>query len=1200
MSHIAVQRSFSLCCYLQARVEHPVGESLPETLLFPGQFRTATTVLEGTMAALKFNFRIFLKTLTCGLATLLCLALVSPAFAQMTITGRFSGTVLDTTGAALPGTTVTVINQGTGLSRTVVTDARGFYVVTDLPVGNYEVSAEQKGFGKATRSGFHMDPDARITADFTLKPGGVTETIEVTASGESVNTTSGEITRVIDANQVQNLPLNGRNYNELVSILPGVAVTDEDAMAVTTSLTASPFSVNGIRSDQMLHTVDGGFNLDSGSNGSLINNIGLDFTQEVSVKTSNFSAEYGRAAGAAINVVTKSGTNRFHGGISEYFRNDALDATNYFSKDSNGNAIKPELRFNNPAWQLGGPIRKDKIFFFVGQQWKYVRTATSAATVTMPTKAELAGDFRDWQYNKLTLVKPASAPAGCTITNNVLSPQCITPDGKAIAALYSAMENKAASFSNVGKGGNTIYQNPNPFDSREDFARLDFRVTNTQNMYLRYVHDEFNILLPSGFSCASEVPSCAENRSRPGTSYQLDHTWTISPTLINDAKINASWNGQRLMPVGDDWKRATYGFQFPFVFPQGGGRFRNSIPDIMMTTFQTIKGQSHALLAPTTDITPSDNLTWSHGAHTLKTGVVVIRNRKDQNSRTLYAGAATFTSSTPSASNNSSGNALADALMGNFSKYEEASDDPIGFFRFTQYHAYVTDNWKVLRNLSLEMGVRYQYVTPWYTQANNLSNFDPALYDPSKAVTIKTNGSIDTTKGGNPLNGIVRAGDGVPADQLTRFPIGQTPAVLNIPAGAPRGLWSPQSAWAPRFGFAWQPTNRDNMSIRGGLGIFYDTPEGNMIFDEAGNPPWASSSVFNQANLANPSGGAASGAGLQSLSAIDKNLKQAYTMSYSLSVQRDLPKGIFMELAYVGNQARHLMRKPDINMPSLAVMQANQTAPSATKATTLDALRPFKGFSAINMFLSDAISNYNALQAYAAKRTGNLTMTISYTFSKNLTDSGGGAEDVRNSGNNDNIQDAVMRSLNYGPAGFDHRHIFVSTFNYRLPFFLSSGGFLRQTLGGWELGGLTQAQSGGPYTVTASSTIFGLPAIRRRADYLGGPIQLDTASGAQWFNTATFAPAPDGRLGNSGAGIVRGPGLWKTDFSLRKDFGLHGEDVKLQFRADLINAFNRANFRFSSTSADLANNTNISSGDYGHPSSAGPPRNVQLGMRLTF
>ncbi|PYX89929.1 MAG: hypothetical protein DMG67_13900 [Acidobacteria bacterium] len=541
----------------------------------------------------------------------------------------------------------------------------------------------------------------------------------------------------------------------------------------------------------------------------------------------------------------------------------------------------------------------------------------------------------------------------------------------------------------------------NPFNWREDIARIDYHLNQKQSMYLRYLHDNYDVTLPFGFSCGGSFPTCQENRRRPGTSYQLAHTWLITPTLINEASVNASWNGQRVPPVGDAWKRSTYGFTFPQIFANGGGRFRNSIPDITISGTcgvspknvlnpvsaacpGSIKGQEHSLLSPTTDIAANETLTWSHGAHTLKGGVVVIRNRKDQNARSDYAGNVTFTTSN---STNTTGNSLADALLGNFQDYKEASDDPTGHFRFTQYHAFVTDNWKVLRNLSLELGVRYQYAIPTYTQANNFSNFDPSLYDPTQAVTLLSNGNIDTTKGGNRLNGIIRAGSGVPSDQLVNVPIGNSPAVLAVPAGAPRGLYQPLSKFAPRFGFAFAPFSDGKTSIRGGFGIFYDTPEGNMDFDELSNPPFATTVDLQNGSLSNPSGGKPPAAAPISISAVDPHLKSAYTMSYSFSIQHELPRGVFFEMSYVGNEARHLIRKPDINQPSLAALIAN--AAITTNRPSVNTLRPFKGYSSINTFVSDATSNYNAFQAHVTKRKGNLMLTGSYTWSKALTSSGG-------------------------------------------------------------------------------------------------------------------------------------------------------------------------------------------------------------------
>jgi hypothetical protein len=1070
------------------------------------------------------------------------------------------------------------------------------------------------------KSGYHLDADGRITADFMLKPGTVTQTVEVVASGETVNTVSGEISRVVDMNQVQDLALNGRNYIQLVSLVPGVALIDEDQMQVTTSLSATNQSVNGVRPDQNHLTVDGGFDLDSGSNGSQINNVGVDFIQEVSIKSSNFSAEYGRNSGGAINAVTRSGGKNYHGTLLEFFRNDKLDAMNFFAPNGlNGQPQKQKLRFNNFGWNLGGPVPifKDKFFFFVGEEWKILRQTTPPSRTNGPTSAELAGDFSFLLHpgigqKAVQLLAPVTKTP---IPNNNIA-SLMTPDGKALAALFTAMEQpqQGAFFTDAPKGNNLIYQVDNPFNWREDIARIDYRLTEKQSMYLRYLHDNYDITLPFGFSCGGSFPTCQENRLRPGTSYQLAHTWLITPTLINEASINAAWNGQRIPPVGTAWERSTYGFTFPQIYPNGGGRFRNSIPDM---TFSgtcgfglitpappnaapnapcpgSIKGQEHSLLSPTTDITANETLTWSHGAHTLKGGVAVIRNRKDQNSRSDYAGNVTF--NTGGGNTNSTGNSLADALLGNFQDYKEASDDPTGHFRFTQYHAFVTDNWKILRNLSLEFGMRYEYAMPTYTQANNFTNFDPSLYDPTQAVTLDPKSGNIVGTSGNRFNGMIRAGSGVPSDQLVNVPIGNSLAVLAVPAGAPRGLYHSQSLVAPRFGFAFSPFSDGKTSIRGGFGMFYDTPEGNMDFDELSNPPFATTVDLQNGNLSNPLGGKPPAAAPISISAVDPHLKTAYTMSYSFSMQHEMPHGVFFEMSYVGNEARHLIRKPDINQPSLAALIANAAIPTASRPS-VNTLRPFKGYTSINMFISDATSNYNAFQAHVTKRKGNLMLTGSYTWSKALTSSGGGNNDIRNSGSSDNIQDFADRFLNYGPAPFDRRHIFVATYSYNIPFFRAQEGFVGHALGGWEVSGITRAQTGQPFTVTGTAS--GSALGRRRADFIGGDISISNPTPDHWFNTAAFAPAPDTRLGNSFPGVVRGPGLYTWDLSVRKVFNIQ-ENWKLRFQTDFFNAFNHTNLRFDSLTSEVVNNTNFNDGSFGTATAAGPARNIQFGLKLTF
>src|SRR6266851_1654336 len=816
------------------------------------------------------------------------------------IFGRISGTVTDSQGSVVAGVKITIVNEETKLERQATTDSNGYYVASDLPVGVYSVIAEQSGFKKLKKTGNDLVAGARMSVDLSLVVGEVSQKVEVAATAETINTTSGELARVIDSSQVRTVALNARNYMQLLSLTPGTALTVDDQLSLTTSLAINNQSVNGNRPDSNALSVDGGFNMDSGSNASQVNNVGIDFIREVAIKSSNFSAEYGRNSGASINVVTRSGGDSYHGTVFEFIRNEKLDA-----KNPAPGALKTPLRFNDFGWDFGGPIKHGKLFFFAGEEWKRIRLTATPQTRTVPTAAELTGDFSAL----LALPAPVQLhePGSATfIPGNRLDLDPNTPlttDGKAIAKIYSTMTALASGVSPFVPKGATIpialtatFQPNNPFNWRQDLVRLDYRLNDKHSLYGRYLHDNFDLVDGFGtFVDAGVLPTTPTHRLRPGYGIQTGETWLITPQIVNQAKINASWNGQRIPPAGVNWQRATYGFAFPQLFP--GGRFPDGIPDISinsgggMPAISGTQGPDFSLLSPTVDIAPADDITWQKGPHTFKAGVLVVRNRKDQNGRSRYNGQITFSNAASNA--NTTRNALADALLGNFQSYTEASDDPIGHFRFTDVEAYVYDSWKMTRRFSLEFGLRYQHAGPTYTQANNIVSFDPSLFDPLQAVTLTANGnSIDTTKGGNRLNGLVRAGDGVPADQLVRVPNGNSPGVLAVPAGAPRGFYDVEHLFAPRFGFSYSPFKDNRTAIRGGIGLFYDKPEGNIIFSQLNIPPFIQSSTFQNGNLSNPSSGAAGGASLLGVSAIDPHLKLARTTSYSLGVQHEMPWGV--------------------------------------------------------------------------------------------------------------------------------------------------------------------------------------------------------------------------------------------------------------------------------------------------------------------
>ena len=1003
--------------------------------------------------------------------------------------GRISGTVTDSSSAAVGGAQVVIRNVETQLTRALATDTAGFYVATNLPIGPYEVEVSIQGFQTQKQSGLTLVADGRLTANFQLTIASTSEAIEVTATPtEALNTISGEISRVIDTKQVTNLALNGRNYLQLMTLVPGAVVTNPDQFSVTTSLSAGNQTMSGNRSDTNNLTVDGAFNLNAGSNTSLVNNVGTDFIQEVKLQTSNFSAEYGRMSGAAFTIVTKNGTNQFHGAAFEYFRNQDLDARSFFA------TAKTPLHFNDFGYDLGGPIQKNKLFFFVGEEWKRLRQLQTPSRVTVPSSALLAGNFA----GQAQLYYPGTKNP---IPNNDIR-SLITTDGAAIANVYRAMSKLGVAFNDQSAANNLTLSQPNPLDFREDIVRLDYHLSDKHSLYGRWLNDDNKLIDPFGTFSGSNLPTTPTQRMRPGVSLMFAETWLPTPTIVNEFRGVAGWIAQQIPPYGDTWKRSSYGFAFPHLY--SGQPYPDGIPQVSITSYAGFQGPNFWTHSPLTDIQFSDTVTFVRGSHVLKAGAIFVRSRWDQNGRAMFTGSASFNAS---GNPNTTGNALADALIGNFRSYTEASFDPMLFLRFSQPEAFVQDSWKVNRKLSLELGLRYQYMQPMYTVANNMANFVPALYDPAKAVQISTSGLV-VANSGNPYNGLIRAGDGVPKGQEGRVPSATSALVQQIPSGAPRGLYDGASTFGPRFGFAYTPVNKT--VIRGGFGLFYNRPEGNLTNPAGNTPPYLQVSAFDNGNLSNPGGGApATSSTIGTITAIDPGLKNAYQEQFSLGVQRELPRGLFAEATYVGNLGRHLLREPNINYADLARVAAN---PSASTSMFV----PYLGYTTINQFRSDATSNYHSLQTYVSKRSGMTMFTGGYTWSKCLTDSSGMTESPENYQN---------RHFNYGPASFDRRHTFSGTFVWSLPRLSNQNAVVRTAAGSWQFSGVIRLQTG-PYFSITGSTATGtrsrrLPG-RIHAGGLGPEHQrLDQQVGVCHRADGPFRKLRDQQCPGTGAAVLR-------------------------------------------------------------------------------
>jgi carboxypeptidase family protein len=1231
------------------------------------------------------------------------------------IFGHISGTVTDSSGAVLPGVKLTLVNEATQARRELTTDQSGFFAADEVPVGTYSVVAEKSGFKATAKKGNVLHAGARLTVDLSLPVGEITETVSVIGVAEPVNTTSGEVSTTITQEQIQNLALNQRHYETLVGLVPG-AVLDSSGTnpaALTISYNNSVADTNGQRLDGQNWSVDGGFNLDSGSNNSTFNQVGVDFIQEVNVQTSNYDAEFGRAASATINVVTKSGGTQYHGSGFEFVQNNIFNAENAGLKLTNptatGYKAVPPFHFNDFGWSVGGPVpliqRKGKLFFFAGQEFKkfrgvYPGLTTASQQLTFPTASEVAGDFSDLSGAGLALKTPAVIPASCGgvlyTSPNVINPSCITGDGAAMASLYtltakiSAQGGLPASTSS----GNLTFNLPNPLNIREDIIRIDERPTDKQMFYFRYLHDSVDIYNPySTFAStlnggAPVLPVDPDLRHRPGYNYQIGWVEVISPALINEVKFNADWHKQRTPPQGTAWLKSTYGFKF--IPPLGNPtQFPNGLPQISFTcgtcakfptaTPNPVNGPAPSYLAsPVTDINPADNVTWQKGNHSVKFGAEYVRDRKTQNSRTTYDGTITFADTAGATTGaNSTGDPFADALLGNFSSLSQNSAVTIGQFRFNDVEAYLQDTWKATSKLSLVLGLRYTYTTPTYAQGNNMTNFDPYTFNVAQESTFATTGSGNklnpaspglcsgplTNVVGSPVltvecNGLTRPGQ-VPADQAARVPVTSAdPQLLaKIPATAARGFYQPEHLFAPRIGFSYAPFG-DKTVVRGGFGIFYDKPEGNVLgsgINSQGYVPWAQSASISGTNASLSQFDAAPGAAAVpvpttlSLNGVNPKLVVARTYEYSFGIEHELPTDALLRINYVGNFGRHILRTPSFNNATWIPQGLIPVSPNpntfacpsginaaaygcsggfATSTLRNDQIRPYLGYSSIGEALSDVNSNYNSLQASLTKRKGFVSGTFSYTFSKALGD-GGGAGDAYNenpepecpftclvstaanpvlvNGSTTAVvggtqTGGVVRTwqqYEYGRLSFDHTHVLAMALTIESPWGRTSHGVEGSVVKGWSVSGIMHFQTGGFLTATATQNLgtSGLSA-GRRANFNGQSILFSgtctKATAICWANPSAFSQESTLGAGDAPVNNIIGPHFYQWDMSLRKVF-------ELPYREGMRLQFQADAFNvFNHANWNNPTVSNAGSPSFGQITGALPARVLQFGGKFVF
>ena len=1118
--------------------------------------------------------------------------------------GTIGGTILDPTGATVPNAKVTITNSDRNqVVRTIKTDPTGTYSAPLIPVGNYSIKVETTGFKSESRTGIVLNVSDDLKINITLQVGSMTESVTVEEAPVSVELGTPASSTTIEGMQVRELSLATRNYEQLVALMPGVTSAPTDELYIGNSAPAGtaatmPYYVGGNRNSGNNWTVDGADNVDRGSNLTLMTFPSVDAISEFKVERSLYTADTGRAGGAQINVVTKSGTSQFHGGLYEFFRNDALAANNWANNANkvnviNGAAKIPALRWNDFGGTIGGPVYipgkfnkdRNKTFFFYSQEHRRIITYSTFNPV-LPTAAMLQGTF---SQPVCVTVASGVCPAGSTPVTQIPVNQ-INPNAAAyIKDIYAKLQ--LSSVNTVAATTSGFFAQRNLFNADQYIARIDHSFGERFNIWGKFEIDQIPTTEPGGLFQGSSIPNGAiTNTNSPGRSLVFHAVNTLMPTVLNEAGFNFSQSRIASTPVGITTKANSPDINpaEPFANTQG------VVPNVTFTGGTSIVGYG-----PYNELnrnyTVLDNLTWIKGRHTFKFGFNSNRYNKTENAASQQ-GVFNFSAVGAPTGTTTFQQSFANFLLGNVATFSMPSTDITPNIWAWQHEAYAQDDFKVSPRLTVYAGVRWSFFGQPTDSGNLLTNFDPTQYNPANAPKIDPlTGNIVTGTGNNPsLNGITVGGKSSPyGDHIA-------PNVYKN--------------FAPRLGLAWDPFGNGKTAIRAGYGIYYDSGlYGTYEQNTFANPPYVQSVTYSNGSFTNI------GSATQQVSAAPLGLHASqvpalipYVQQWSFDVQRTLARNTVLEVGYFGSKGTHLLGIVDINQaPPGAALAAGLHLPNGSTIFTsadeprINAVRPYQGFLYINALETAFDSNYHSLQAQFRKNFGGSGLfNAAYTWSKYLTDNGSDRSNAPQNSYN-------WHEGEYGPSPGDRKQVLTLNYVYILPIFKSSHGIASAALKNWQVSGITSFYSGAPFTVTTSSfDSGGLGSVGNNSSSSARPDMtcdpnanapklfagVPVAGSPTWFNTSCFQATPQGavRPGNAGRGTVRGPGYFNWDLTLAKSFELSPEGrVKLQLRGEAFNALNWVNpSGFSST-----NNT---SPTFGVISSYRASRRIQLALKLSF
>src|SRR5579862_2733972 len=1093
------------------------------------------------------------------------------------VTAVLRGTVYDPSGATVSSVAVTATQIETGFSRAASTDAQGDFVLVELPVGHYKLQADAKGFQRFIREGLTLEVNQTALVAIRLVIGTDARQIEVAADAPLIENTNSSLGKTVDQQSIQDLPLNGRHFTQLGTLQTGVVPITPGLQAAGGSLRdGQAYAVNGQRPESNNFLIDGADNFNN-VDGGFVLEPPVDAIAEFRILTHTANAEFGHSTGSTTNIVTRSGANAFHGSAWEFLRNDAFDAKSFFAQ-----SVEP-LKRNQYGGTFGGPLKKDKTFFFVYYEGLRER-AGETQEATVPSANEKQGNFAE-------LCTSLSSSAHFDGNGNCVDSSGPRPDGQIFNVFAPApqplpynqvpfinpvSQNLLAYYPLPNLGGNTLVSTLNKSTDNDQFGvRLDHYLTPRDVLNFRYIFSQGNVVDPLSPSGA-DVPGFPVGEDHRAQNFVATETHNFSSSLVGLARLSFLRNRFFLDEHINHSDPASLGFTYQ---PQLQAAF--GPPFIQVAGFASI-GDPITGPRQSWDSTLGVNgsLTWIHGRHEVKFGAGYDYDRLNVLFGIASNGFFVFIPAPFT-------NPFANFLIGQPFLFLQGGGDPSRNLRGQAVNLYVQDTYKLSSRLTLNYGLRYEIPFP-YTEEKNRQNL------------------------------------WIPGRQSVVFPTAPVGLLYPGDPGVPRGLIQTDfKAFAPRVGLAWDPTGKGKWLVSSAYGIFYDpyyTGEGGPLQTPNSAPPYLETEQLQfPANFADPfNGGNPFNGGFpptMTLLTLDPKLRLPYAQDWNLNIQRSIANSWLFEIGYVGTKGTRLPRfieaNPAVDMPGQTT-QDNSDQRRLYSGCTIAQPSPCT-YSSVGEISGISNSTYNALQTSLQHRfSRGMAMLASYTYSKTLDDVSSfnitGSASQSTAGENDLAQNPFDLAAEHGRSMFDSRHRLVVSYQWDLPFFKHSQEWYAHILGGWQVNGVTVAQTGTPFTVYDSAGVSaggGAPEISGfpsdRPNLVGDPTQGSCPNGSPagtpncWFNPGAFQrlnPVTQiGQYGNAGRNIVSGPGMQQWDFSALKNFHFT-ESKNLQFRAELFNIFNHANFGLP---VNDMNSPNV-----GQIQTSQPGRLVQFALKFMF